>query len=69
MSSIGASYAGVYVMKKHQKEKMKRMEDERVKRGDVVISSTEERKVGGSGVSRSNKVHPGTNSAGEPGET
>lgn len=28
MSSIGASYAGVYVMQKRQKEKMERKEEE-----------------------------------------
>ncbi|KAK5843330.1 hypothetical protein PVK06_005783 [Gossypium arboreum] len=33
MSSVGASCAEVYVMQKRQKEKMKRMEEEKASRG------------------------------------
>ncbi|KAF3969578.1 hypothetical protein CMV_006642 [Castanea mollissima] len=68
MSSIAFSCAEVYVMKKRQKEKLKRMEEERANRGE---SSEEERKVSGSTLGRSKKVHPGNfptqNSAGKPG--
>ncbi|KAL2332796.1 hypothetical protein Fmac_014009 [Flemingia macrophylla] len=56
MSSIGARSAEIYVMEKRQKEKMKRMEEERVQRGEV---SAEERKVASSSVGK-NKVHPGS---------
>ncbi|KAI4345206.1 hypothetical protein L6164_012349 [Bauhinia variegata] len=67
MSSIGARSAEIYVMRKKQKEKMKRMEEERVRRGDV--GEAQESKVGSSssssGVGRSKKVHPG----GEEGAT
>uniref|UniRef100_A0A2N9EUS9 Uncharacterized protein n=1 Tax=Fagus sylvatica TaxID=28930 RepID=A0A2N9EUS9_FAGSY len=70
MSSIGASCAEIYVMRKRQKEKLKRMEEERVRKGE---SSVEESKVSGSTIGRSKKVHPGfftsQNSAGKPGET
>ncbi|RDX58167.1 hypothetical protein CR513_62537, partial [Mucuna pruriens] len=55
MSSIGARSAEIYVMEKRQKEKMKRIEEERVRRGEV---SAEERKVASSSVGK-NKVHPG----------
>ncbi|CAK7334495.1 unnamed protein product [Dovyalis caffra] len=61
MSSIGVACAEVYVKQKRQMEKMKRMEEERVGRGENVI---EERKVGGSSTSTSGKskkkVHPGS---------
>ncbi|KAG2711803.1 hypothetical protein I3843_04G087500 [Carya illinoinensis] len=69
MSSIGASCAAVYVMKKRQEEKLKRMEEkERVKRGSEKIG--EDGKVDGS-VGRSKKVHPkhfpiSQDSAGKP---
>ena len=56
MSSIGARSAEIYILEKRQKEKMKRMEEERVRRGEV---SGEERKVSSSGVGK-NKVHPGS---------
>ncbi|KAK7305970.1 hypothetical protein VNO77_43884 [Canavalia gladiata] len=56
MSSIGARSAEIYVMEKRQKEKMKRMEEERVRRGEV---SVEERKVGSYSAGK-NKVHPGS---------
>ncbi|XVE86716.1 hypothetical protein DITRI_Ditri18aG0056000 [Diplodiscus trichospermus] len=55
MSSIGARCAEVYHMRERQKEKMKRMEEARVSRGES--SGIEKRKaatfLGGS------KVHPG----------
>lgn len=58
MSSIGARSAEIFVMQKRQKEKMKRMEEERVRKGEV--SGDQERKVvASSGVGKSNKVHPG----------
>lgn len=58
-------------MEKRQKEKMKRMEEERVGTGQ---SNVEERKVGGSAaIGPGQKVHPGYfpphDSAGKPGET
>ncbi|XVF15122.1 hypothetical protein REPUB_Repub09cG0122100 [Reevesia pubescens] len=57
MSSIGASCAEVYLMRKRQKEKMKRMEEERsVRRGET--TGIEEKKPAGTIVGRS-KVHPG----------
>ncbi|KAE8728269.1 hypothetical protein F3Y22_tig00004630pilonHSYRG00058 [Hibiscus syriacus] len=56
-TSIGASCAKVYLMRKHQKEKMKRMEEERKSRGEN-SGAIEEKKpttvVGGR-----SKVHPG----------
>lgn len=55
MSSIGARSAEIYVMQKRQKEKMKMMEEERVRRGDVCA---EEKKVATSSVGKTNKVHP-----------
>ena len=55
MSSIGASCAEVYLMRKLQKEKMKTMEEERVRRGET--TGIEEKKAG-TVVGRS-KVHPG----------
>ncbi|KAK5785388.1 hypothetical protein PVK06_039970 [Gossypium arboreum] len=58
MSSIGASCAEVYLMRKRQKEKMKRMEEESVRRGETsgTTGTIEERKPT---VSGRNKVHPG----------
>lgn len=57
MSSIGASCADVYLKRKQQKEKMKKIEEERVKRGEITSSSginnNEDRKLGGR-----SKVHP-----------
>ncbi|XWS29487.1 hypothetical protein CRYUN_Cryun24cG0033000 [Craigia yunnanensis] len=55
MSSIGASCAEVYLMRKRQKEKMKRMEEERLRRGET--SGIKERKAGT--VLGRSKVHPG----------
>ncbi|XVE83213.1 hypothetical protein DITRI_Ditri16bG0069300 [Diplodiscus trichospermus] len=65
MSSIGASCAEVYLMRKRQKEKMKRIEEERVRRGE---STGIEEKKAGNIVGRS-KVHPGnfTSTAGSAG--
>jgi hypothetical protein len=73
MSSIAASWAQVHVMQKRQEEKLKRTEEERVKRGET-SGNVEERKVGGSEApGKSKKVHPGDfppqDSAGKPGET
>ncbi|WRX11408.1 hypothetical protein QQP08_003895 [Theobroma cacao] len=56
MSSIGASCAEVYLMRKRQKEKMKRIEEERARRGETT-TGIEERKAG-TLVGKS-KVHPG----------
>lgn len=57
MSSIGASCAEVYLLRKRQKQKMKRMEEERVRRGETsgTTGAIEERKPT---VSGKNKVHP-----------
>jgi hypothetical protein len=63
MSSIGVACAEVYVKQKRQMEKIKRMEEERVRRGDSVV---EEEKVGGSAsTSGKKKVHPGNFPASE----
>ncbi|CAL5203852.1 unnamed protein product [Lathyrus oleraceus] len=62
MSSIGARSAEIFVMQKRQKEKMKKMEEERVRRGEVIRSDDQNRKVQASSDSSSigkNKVHPG----------
>ncbi|KAL9393603.1 hypothetical protein Peur_012888 [Populus x canadensis] len=59
MSSIGVACAEVYVKQKRQMEKMKRMEEERVRRGENVI---DERTLGGSTSTSGkgkNMVHPG----------
>ncbi|TXG60527.1 hypothetical protein EZV62_015100 [Acer yangbiense] len=65
MSSIGASCAEVYVMKKRHKERLQRREEERVRRGNEVgvIEETERVKGGGGGsvflrINKS-KIHPG----------
>ncbi|KAI9391433.1 hypothetical protein POPTR_007G086400v4 [Populus trichocarpa] len=58
MSSIGVACAEVYVKQKRQMEKIKRMEEERVRRGESVV---EEDKVGGSASTSGKckkKVHP-----------
>lgn len=56
MSSIGASYAGAYVMQRLQKKKMERMEGEQ----NNSNSSAEVIKVVGgvSKIGRNKKVHP-----------
>lgn len=64
MSSIGANYAGVYVMKKHQKEKMKKkMEEERSRKEEGNTSIEDHSKVGGEyyTIGRNKKVHPSGN--------
>ncbi|KAL8475044.1 hypothetical protein ACS0TY_030716 [Phlomoides rotata] len=55
MSSIGASYAHVYVQQKRQKEKMKKMEEQKAKNGQ-----TENRVIVDEGKTscRSKRVHP-----------
>lgn len=59
MSSIGASYARVYVQQKRCEEKMKRAEEERGKRGEgadgVAEKSTSDSDCG---FARRSKVHP-----------
>lgn len=50
MSSIGASYAHVHVQQKRQKDKMKKMEEQRAAK-----NGTTENRV----IVNSNKVHPG----------
>ncbi|KAF5458098.1 hypothetical protein F2P56_022159 [Juglans regia] len=73
MSSIGFSCAAVYVMKKRQEEKLKRMEEkERVKRSGEKRGEDGKLAVDGSTVGRREKVHPGhfpvsQDSAGKPG--
>jgi hypothetical protein len=65
MSSIGFACAEVYVKQKRQMEKIKRMEEERVRRGESVV---EEEKVGGSASTSGKckkKVHPGNFPASE----
>ncbi|KAF8019082.1 hypothetical protein BT93_H3835 [Corymbia citriodora subsp. variegata] len=70
MSSIGASCARVYVMKKRQEEKLKKMEEE----GEKITAKD---KVGGdgndyndnSGFARDKKVHPHSSPASSFGKT
>lgn len=58
MSSIGASYAGVYVMQKRQKEKLERMkQEERARRGNGG-STVDDHEIKATQYGR-NKVHPG----------
>lgn len=72
MSSVGASCANVYVMKKRQEEKLQKMEEERQKREKRAV----EDKVGGdgndygsnSGFARKKKVHPHDSQASNSGE-
>jgi len=61
MSSIGARSAEIFVMQKRLKEKMKIMEEERVRKGEV-SGDDQNRKVKASSSSSTigkNKVHPG----------
>ncbi|AES72266.1 hypothetical protein MtrunA17_Chr3g0124501 [Medicago truncatula] len=61
MSSIGARSAEIFVMQKRLKEKMKIMEEERVRKGEV-SGDNQNRKVQASSNSSTigkNKVHPG----------
>ncbi|PRQ48882.1 hypothetical protein RchiOBHm_Chr2g0115661 [Rosa chinensis] len=59
MSSIGASYAGVYVMQKRQKEKLVRMkQEERARRGDG-SSTLDDQDIRPTQYGRKKKVHPG----------
>ncbi|KAL6225258.1 hypothetical protein ACLB2K_004109 [Fragaria x ananassa] len=60
MSSIGASYAGVYVMQQKQKEKMERMKKEKERKRES-SSNVDDReiKVTTAQSGRNKKVHPG----------
>lgn len=59
MSSIGASYAGVYVMQKRQKEKLERMkQEERARRGNGG-STVDDQEIKATQYGRNKKVHPG----------
>ncbi|KAK9272377.1 hypothetical protein L1049_002748 [Liquidambar formosana] len=70
MSSIGVSFAEVYVLRERQKEKMRRMDEERARRSGEGRCG-DEKKVGGSALGRKKKkqVHPSSlpppDSAGE----
>ncbi|GMI99409.1 hypothetical protein HRI_003610200 [Hibiscus trionum] len=57
-TSIGASCAEVYLKQKRQKEKMKRMEEERARRGESSGANAIEDRKPTAVVGRS-KVHPG----------
>ncbi|KAJ4715644.1 hypothetical protein OWV82_013977 [Melia azedarach] len=58
MSSIGASSAAVYVKRKHYEEKLKRLEEERIKRGEN--NNNKNYEDGSSAFRKRNtKVHPG----------
>ncbi|KAK2655915.1 hypothetical protein Ddye_008967 [Dipteronia dyeriana] len=65
MSSIGASCAEVYVMRKRHKERLQRREEERVRRGGEVgvIEKAERVKAGAGGSvflrTSKSKIHPG----------
>ncbi|KAB2617377.1 hypothetical protein D8674_013246 [Pyrus ussuriensis x Pyrus communis] len=56
MSSIGASYAGVYVMQKQQKEKMKKKKNKQQE--ELVEETSKVSAVHGHG-RNNNKIHPG----------
>ncbi|KAM7517428.1 hypothetical protein LguiB_016390 [Lonicera macranthoides] len=55
MSSIGASFSHIYVQQNRQKEKMKRKEEERVKRGEADVG---ERLFGSNKRDKIKKIHP-----------
>nr|DAD40238.1 TPA_asm: hypothetical protein HUJ06_014561 [Nelumbo nucifera] len=55
MSSIGVSFAEVYVLRKQHKERMKRIEEERKRRGE---RATYEGKPSSGKLWRTRKVHP-----------
>ncbi|CAJ2667787.1 unnamed protein product [Trifolium pratense] len=57
MSSIGARSAEIVVMQKRLKEKMKIMEEERVRKGEV-NGDDQNRKVHATSSIAKNKVHP-----------
>ncbi|KAK9949696.1 hypothetical protein M0R45_005213 [Rubus argutus] len=60
MSSMGASYAGVYVMQKKQKEKMERMKEEKARRSGESSSNVDVQDIKVSTqYGRNKKVHPG----------
>nr|DAD21871.1 TPA_asm: hypothetical protein HUJ06_023334 [Nelumbo nucifera] len=56
MSSMGASFAEVYVMRKLHKEKMKKKEEERKEKGEKASSHEEKPSSGKSW--RAKKIHP-----------
>ncbi|CAK9166941.1 unnamed protein product, partial [Ilex paraguariensis] len=58
MSSTGASFAHVYVQQKRQREKMKRMEEERGRSGNDGAGGAEEKNVGNGKGGKSKKIHP-----------
>ncbi|KAL6227820.1 hypothetical protein ACLB2K_001776 [Fragaria x ananassa] len=63
MSSLGASYAGVYVMQKRQKEKLERKkQEERARRGDG-NRALDDQDTRATQYGRSKKVHPGNSPA------
>lgn len=55
MSSIGASFSQIYVQQKRQKEKMKRMEEERRKREEADVG---ERLFDNNKRGKIKKIHP-----------
>lgn len=61
MSSIGARSAEIFVMQKRQKEKMKRMEEERIIRGKVSVDHQKIKVENNSStiIIGKSKVHPG----------
>lgn len=58
MSSLGASCARVYIMEKQQKEKLKKMEEERLVRTSDGVGK-ERRSNESSSFGKSQKIHPG----------
>lgn len=58
MSSIGASYARVYVQQKRCEEKMKKVEVEREKRSGEAADGAAEKTDTGCGFVRRTKIHP-----------
>ncbi|KAM0971312.1 hypothetical protein ACFX13_019520 [Malus domestica] len=56
MSSIGASYAGVYVMQKQQKKKM---EKKNKQQEELVEETSKVSAVHGHGRNNNKKIHPG----------
>ncbi|AES72268.1 hypothetical protein MtrunA17_Chr3g0124511 [Medicago truncatula] len=59
MSSIGARSAEIFVMQKRMKEKMKIMEEEKVRRGEVSGDDQNRKVQANSSTIGKNKVHPG----------
>ncbi|GFQ06856.1 hypothetical protein PHJA_002829600 [Phtheirospermum japonicum] len=58
MSSTGASYAAVYVQQKRQKERLKRIEEERARSNEGNKMVEKQAVQNGKAADRNKKVHP-----------